>query len=340
MNPYQNRDDPSDRLLRRGLKIMHLQLLAQLEQGKPLGTAAATLGIAQPAASRLLSEAERIAGCALRRPDGRGIRLTPEGTALARRAGRILGELNDAGRELSEIASGLSGEVRIGAVTGPAMDRVLPVLQAARQSMPKLRIRVEVANSEELSEALLDGQLDLALARLPAARPKDLFDFVPLSPEPVALVVRAGHRLLSRPDPDPREILGHDWLLPAPGTLLHDTVQDRLARLGLPAPHVGVTTSSFLLTLALVQRSDAVAPMARAVATRFAGAACAILPEDLGISVAPYGLLTRAGAVLPMAAKRLAERLVRTAPDGPADRVRDGMPGTHDGPVQSAGRIP
>ncbi|WPY96670.1 LysR substrate-binding domain-containing protein (plasmid) [Limimaricola variabilis] len=310
----------NDRLLRRGLKLGHLELLAQLEQSGQLGAAAEALGIAQPAASRLLSEAERIAGCALRRRDGRGIRLTPEGAALARRAGRVLGEIGDAGRELDEIASGLSGEVRIGAVTGPAMDRVLPALRRARTEMPKLRVHVENGDSEVLGEALLEGRIDLALARLPHAHPAERFDIRPIGPEPVALVVRRGHPLLADPAPTPEAILAHDWVLPARGTLLHDAVQRRLARLGLPPPHVPVTTSSVLLTLALVQDGDAVAPLARAVAAHVAGAGCAVVPVDLGLSVAPYGLITRAGALLPVAARRMAELLLRDPAD-PAPSV-------------------
>lgn len=295
----------SDRLLRRGLKLSHLQLLVLLDQTSHLSAAAEALGMAQPAASRLLSEAERIVGHGLRQRDGRGIRLTPEGSALARRAARVLGELNDAEREIDEIASGMSGQVRIGAVTGAAMDRVLPMLRDARLTMPNLRIQVEVGTSDALGEALLDGRIDMALARLPSGPAPELFDIVPLSPEPLALVVRRGHRLLTMPGLGLRDVLAHDWVLPARGTLLHDTVQERLAQLGLPAPSLGVTTSSFLLTLALVQRSDAVAPLARAVAEQFADGACAILPIDMDLSVAPYGLMTRAGAALPTSARKL-----------------------------------
>ncbi len=300
-----------DLLLRRGLKLTHLRLLSLLEQSGRISTAADALGIAQPAASRLLSEAERIAGCRLRERDGRGIQLTAEGLALARRAGRILTELGDAERELRELSAGMAGEVRIGAVTGPAMDRVLPALRCARRAMAKLRIHVEVANSEVLGEALVDGRLDLALSRLPTSRPAEMFDFQPLGPEPVALIVRPGHRLLEQADLTPEHVLAHDWVLPERGTILHETVGSRLAQAGLPAPQVSVTTSSFLLTLALVQRSDAVAPLAQAVAEQFAGSSCAILPIDLGLSVMPYGLMTRAGAALPIAARKVSELLLR-----------------------------
>lgn len=301
----------SARFLRQGLKFGHLQLLALLAETHHLSAAADALGIAQPAASRLLSEAERIVGSTLRVRDGRGIRLTAEGKALARRAKRILNELNDAEREINEIESGLSGQVRIGSVTGPAMDRVLPSLRSARLAMPRLRIHVEVANSEVLGEALLDGRMDLALARLPRDYPAEMFDFTPLNHEPVALVVRRGHRLLALPEITYDDILAYDWVLPERGTILHDTVQQRLTRLGLPAPEIRVTTSSFLLTLALVQRSNAIAPLAAAVAEQFASDACALLPIDLGISVAPFGLITRADAALTTGAWKLREMLMK-----------------------------
>ncbi len=202
-------------------------------------------------------------------------------------------------------------------MTGAALDRVLPALRSARMSMPKLRIHVEVGNSEVLGDGLVEGRLDLALARLPTGHPAAMFDIRPIGPEPVALVVRPEHPLLARPGLTPDMVLSYDWVLPARGTILHDTVQDRLAHLGLPAPRISVTTSSFLLTLALVQRSNAVAPLAQAVAAQFTGGACEILPSDLGLSVQPYGLMTRAGAALPIAAQRLSDLLLRPGPHDP-----------------------
>ncbi|MCP1169432.1 LysR family transcriptional regulator [Limimaricola litoreus] len=304
----------AETFLRRGLKLSHLRLLALLNHDEGLGAAAATLGIAQPAASRLLSEAERITGCALRMRDGRGIRLTPEGRALAQRARRVLNELSDAERELGEISGGLSGDLRVGAVTGAAMERVLPALRSARLEMPGLRVHVEIANSEVLGEALAEGRIDLALARLPRDHPPELFDLRPIGEEPVALVVRRGHRLLAQASPAPEALMEHDWVLPEAGTILHDTVIDQLARRGLRAPMRRVTTSSVLLTLALVQRSNAIAPLARAVASEFATEACTMLPLDLGLSVAPYGLMTRKEAAPTMALRRFSALLTRDLP--------------------------
>ena len=83
----------------------------------------------------------------------------------------------------------------------------------------------------------------------------------------------------------------------------------RFIPIGLPAPPGRLATSSFLLTLAMLQNSNAIAPLATAVAQNFAvdtRSPYIVLPIDLGIRVAPYGLVTRAGSRLTPAAERLA----------------------------------
>jgi hypothetical protein len=60
--------------------------------------------------------------------------------------------------------------------------------------------------------------------------------------------------------------------------------------------------------------------LARAVCDRFSAAPDApyvILPLDLGITVAPFGLLTRAGAILTPVAQRLAAMITAGQGEGP-----------------------
>lgn len=311
-------------LLRRGLKLSHLRLMAALSGAGALGDAAARLGIAQPAASRLLAEAEVIAGRPLRRREGRGIVLTPEGAALAARASRILTEIDAAGRDLDEMGAGLSGAVRIGAVTGAALDRVLPALRTARVALPGVSVAVEVATSDILAPMVAAGQIDFALCRLPAGRAEGLsFDLV--GPEPVAIVARRDHPLAGGGPVVARALMDYDWILPGPGAILRQAVLDRLAALGLPATQGRLVTASFLLTLAWLDQSNAVAPLAAAVAARFArgpGAAYCVLPVDLGIVVAPYGIVERRDAIPTPAAARIRALLAGPAAAGAGDAVR------------------
>jgi DNA-binding transcriptional LysR family regulator len=311
--------DPADRLLRRGLRLAHLRLLALLPEARALGVAAARLGLTQPAASRLLAEAERLAGLPLRARSGRGIALTPEGEAFARRAARALAEIGAAEREMAELGRGLSGQLRLGSVTGAALERLLPALAALRAEAPGLAVEVEVAPSEPLAEFLLAGRLDFALARLPEGR-ESLFDWRPVADEPVALVARRGHPLALGPPPDAARLAAQDWILPPPGALLRRLVLARLAELGQPAPRVGLSTASVMLTLAALMDGDAIAPLARAVVARFAQgpqAGVVALPADLGLVVPTYGIVTLRDARLTPAARRLADLAAGVRP-GPS----------------------
>lgn len=293
-------------LLSRGLKLSHLQMMAAFAETGQIGRAAERLGIAQPAASRLLSEVEEILGQPVRARAGRGVVLTEAGRVLAERAGRVMQELAEAGREVAEIAGGGVGRVRIGSVTAPALDLILPALRSARLSHPRIESEVVVAASDILCDQLASGRLDFVIGRVPTGVDAGLFDGRVIAPEPVALVVRKGHHLAERPPSDPVELMGYDWVLPGEESPLTQAVLARLAELGLPRPSQRLSTASFLLTLALLHQSNVVAPLAQAVADQFARGPDAPLvqvPVDLGIEVAPYSLLMRKGARLTAAAE-------------------------------------
>lgn len=291
-----------------GLKLQHLRLVAAMAGSGQISAAAAQIGVSQPAASRLLAEVEQLIGQPVHIRQGRGMVLTAQGAALARRAARVLIELSDMTRELAEIGAGTGGHVRIGAITGAALDRVLPALQLAQAALPDVTVTVEVGASEQLAEMILQGRIDFALCRLPSLRDPADFSFDPLGDEQVNLVVRRGHPLLSRPGLTPPDLLRHDWVLPGPDAVLRQAVLARLTELGLPAPPGRLTTSSFLLTLAMLGQTDAIAPLSRPVAQRFAtapDAPFATLPLDLGIRMAVFGLLMRQDTGLTPAAARV-----------------------------------
>jgi DNA-binding transcriptional LysR family regulator len=299
------------------LKLPHLRLIAALGTTGQLSMAATQTGISQPAASRLLAEVEQIIGHPVHTRQGRGITLTAQGAALARRAARILIELNDATRELHELTTGTSGHVRIGAITGAALDRVLPALRQARLTLPDITTEVEVGPSDLLTNLIANGQLDFALCRLPAHQNPADFSFSTLGDEQVNLVVRRDHALLHQPEINPADLLHYDWVLPPGGAILRQAVLSRLSELGHPAPPGRLTTGSFLLTLAMLSQSNAIAPLSRSVAQRFATDATApyaTLPLDLGIRMAAFGLVTRAGAVLTPAAGRIKALILHSAP--------------------------
>ncbi len=300
--------------LLRQLKPVQLRLLAELNNSQALGVAAARVGIAQPAASRHMAEMEALLGLALHERQGRGLTLTRVGEALARRAARIQIELADAARDISEAATGRSGVVRVGAVTGPALSLVLPALTEFQRLYPEFRAEVTVATSVHLCEQVRAGQLDFALARLSLGETQ--LDARRIAGEPLSLVVRRGHPLVVLPNITLDDLLRYEWVMGDDETLLTQTVMARLADLHAPAPLRRISTSSFLFTLALLNQTDAIAPLATPVATSFSGnpsVPFVSLPHDLGLTVAPFSLVTRVGARLTPSAQRLADAILAMA---------------------------
>lgn len=299
--------------LQRGLKLVHLRLLAALADTGQITQAAAAIGLAQPAASRLLAEVEQTIGAAVHERRGRGIGLTEVGMALARRAQRVQIELDDAARDMAEIAAGGVGHVRIGAVTGPAMDRVLPALLADRLAHPKVTFHVAVATSDVLCARLLDGSLDIALGRPPEGVERDRLSFTVMDTEKIDLMVRQGHPIAAGQVPDPARVLDYEWILPPTEAALARAVTARLAALGHGAPRQQITTASMLFTLALLETSDAVAPLSAAVVTHFTqgqDARFRKVPVDFGLEVRTYGLMTRRDTTLTATAQRLVDLIL------------------------------
>ncbi len=305
-------------LLRRGMKISHLRLLAELAKHSRLTDAALALGTTQPAASRLISEIERITEAEIYVRSGRGIELTDAGRKLAERCVRILQEFADAGRDIEQHKSGQSGHVSIGSVTGPAIEYILPALRHIRLSYPGITISVEVSPSRELAAMLEDGRLDFSLSRVPVDEDPSRFEERPLLREPACLIGRADHPLTRLAAPIPAEaLLGFDWVLPPVGTPIRATAEQALRDKALALPTRVLTTSSFLFTLATIQRTNAIAPVARSVAESFSsgprssGGTLVILKSALDLSVEPYSFLTRKGQVLTPVAQLVGREVLR-----------------------------
>jgi DNA-binding transcriptional LysR family regulator len=300
----------------RQLKPSQMRLMAALSEANGLGRSAERIGISQPAASRLLAEMEALLGLRLHERQGRGLRLTQAGEALARRAARIQIELTDAAREVSAAATGSAGTVRVGAVTGPALSMVLPAILDLQESHPDLHVEVTVATSVLLCEQLRAGSLDFALARPGAS--DSMLESRLIGDEPLSVAVRRGHPLLLCTEIHLGDLLAYDWVLGPDDTLLTQTVMGRLTELQLPAPRRRIATSSFLFTLALLSQTDAIAPLASPVVESFSGNPSmpfVALPIRLGLTVAPFSLVTRIGSQLTPSAQRLANVISDRAKD-------------------------
>src|ERR671919_3004117 len=95
------------------LDILRLRVLAAIAAHGSITKAAKQLNYSQPAVSHHLARLEAETGARLVQRLGRGIRLTPEGEHLARRAAQIVGRVDAAAAELSTMLGLETGRVRL-----------------------------------------------------------------------------------------------------------------------------------------------------------------------------------------------------------------------------------
>lgn len=303
-------------IVRSGLKMNHLQLILAIEDHKQISAAADALHISQPAASRLLGEIESILKVPLCARAARGVELTQYGEALARRARTIFLELRETAREITELKTGSGGSVSIGSVTGPALNLAVPAIRQVSTAYPGIEINVQIENSNVLVRELLAARHDFVLGRIPDDQNRRLFNFVEIGTEDVCLIVREGHPLLEKPEIQPADLPFYDWVFQPPGTLLRRSVEDSFLNAGIPLPATVINTSSIILTISIVRNTNAIAPVARDVATLISdngteAGAIRILPVGFRISMRSYGLITARGRDLPPSARLLYDLILQ-----------------------------
>lgn len=305
-----------DSLLRNGLKLNHLRMIVMIEDHGQISAAAESMNISQPAASRMLSEMESITKTSLYERVARGVELTAFGAALAKRARKILLELREASREIAELRTGKGGSVHLGAVAAPAISLVVPAIQRVTEAFPGIEINIQVDNSNVLARELLAARHDFIISRIPDELNPRLFTAHQIGIEKACLIVRKGHPLLRKGVVGLSDLTGQDWVFQPPGTLLRRRLEDIFMSAGVPLPENIVNTSSVVLTLAVVCKTDAISPIALDMAeficgqSSQAGEAC-ILPIDFAIDVKPYSLITARERALPPSALLLYDMILQ-----------------------------
>ncbi|WP_435169203.1 LysR family transcriptional regulator [Falsirhodobacter sp. 1013] len=290
------------------LTLKQLRLAAAIAEHGQLQRAASILALTQPAASRMLSEIEKIVGAPLFERTSKGMTLTPMGRILARHAHAMTVEMHDLSSEVEQLHLGRSGNVRVGSVTGPAVGYLVPAIWQLRGLAPDAKIAVEVAPSAALMRGLMSGDFDFVIARLPTDLPRRDFVLHPAGTETVSFLTRRDHPLATLRDIPLTSLTRHEWIIQEHPAPIRQAVEEAMALRGALPPANIITTSSVLLMMALLAESNAIAPLAQEVVTLFAapqGAGFASLDLAEPVIVPPYYLIEMRNRTLSSLAVRL-----------------------------------
>jgi LysR family nitrogen assimilation transcriptional regulator len=159
--------------------------LAVAERGG-FGAAASALNVAQSALSRHIRLLEEELGGSLLVRGARGVAVTESGKVLLERGRWLLGTLDDIRAEVRTENREPSGTVRLGAPSSLADIFYAPLARSFAQRFPRVRLDLSDGLTEEMTDRLLRGDVDLAIVSAP--RPNDHLDYETLVVEQVFVI--------------------------------------------------------------------------------------------------------------------------------------------------------
>jgi DNA-binding transcriptional LysR family regulator len=154
------------------LDIRKLVMLRAVAAEGSIAAAARALRYTRSAVSQQLSSLESEAGTSLVQRRGNRVTLTAAGRALVEHTERILVELRAAEATLTRDDQTVSGLLRVGVPFREGPQIMSHALMEVRQQFPKVEIRLAATTDDTGADAVLRGQLDMAIvSRIGAPHP-------------------------------------------------------------------------------------------------------------------------------------------------------------------------
>jgi DNA-binding transcriptional LysR family regulator len=314
------------------LRFKHLALLVALDDTHNVHQAADAINVAQPSASRMLSDIEEAFGFRLFERNARGMQPTALGVVTLAYARRALADLTRFAVDLDVKRRGGHGQLTVGAIMGAAPDLLAQAVAAIKTERPLLNVRILGETSDQVVQLLHRREVDLALGRLTTPLQHNDFSFEPLARETLVLVVRTQHPLARRGQVTLAELMNCPWVAQPITSPARELFEGELARAGLTTPVNLTESASIFATLQLLESFDAVAMLPESVVRdHVRGRLLAVLPLEIGKSLPGFGLLTRKGEALAEPAEHFVGLLRRFSQPFRTDEVA-----SHDGSLAKA----
>lgn len=226
--------------------LRYFEVIAELEH---MGRASAKLHRTQPALTSSVRRLEEACGAPLFEKAGRGIRLTPAGTLMLKWARRTRFDVEDARREIGDIARGLSGNLRIGIVPTAAQFLLPLAVRDLLKQAPEVTLKVVVGLIDVLKPLLRSGEVDMTIATEGIASAG--YTSMLLAEDLIVVAASANHEIFKRV-PTMKDLTAYRWVLQPPGAPTRDWLDQTFDRHDLPRPIVQVESTMLLMMPTLI----------------------------------------------------------------------------------------
>jgi DNA-binding transcriptional LysR family regulator len=198
-------------------------------QGSFSGAARALL-LTQPAVSKRVAGLEAELGARLFDRASHRVLLTEAGSHLLPRAERVIHELTDIQRELSNLSGEVAGRLAMATSHHVGLHRLPVVLRTYTARYPKVELDIGFMESERACLAVEQGELELAVVTLPLEPAASLQTEV-VWRDRLRPVVGSGHPMAKQSRPELNRLLDYPAVLPTVGTYTRTILERRLTTL-------------------------------------------------------------------------------------------------------------
>jgi DNA-binding transcriptional LysR family regulator len=198
------------------MDLDQLHTFLEIVRLKSFSKAALSCFRTQPAVSAQVRQLEQELKASLFERLGTKIALTPAGRILADHAEQILDLRRQAQDHINELERVPRGELMIAANEATCIYVLPRVFSEFKKAFPNVQVLVDRSYGSHIVEAVLENQADFGITQLPVTEKR--LQVVKIHSDEIKLIVPAGHKLASRKQAMPADLIGESLLLPKTGT--------------------------------------------------------------------------------------------------------------------------
>jgi DNA-binding transcriptional LysR family regulator len=195
------------------MDIQNLRAFITVAERSSFSAAAVDLHLTQPAVSKRIALLEAELDTALFDRVGRRAHPTQAGQKLLHHARSILRQLDLAEQDIRDLAASVSGSLNLATSHHIGLHHLPPVLRAFLDRYPHVRLNIAFTDSEKAHEAVLRGDIELAVITLAPHEAANI-DAHCVWPDPLAFVAGPEHPLCRHDKPTLRDLGNYANVLP------------------------------------------------------------------------------------------------------------------------------